>query len=186
MTQLDICNAALAELGQKDIQSLNENSEGARLCTQLWTMNLSALLEEHPWGFATKRAALMIAAGSPAFGYSSHFMLPVDFISLQSIEGEDYLSDYKIEGGYFLTNASALSIQYTASITDTTKFSPLFADALAARLAWRMAKPITGSASEAQAAFQVYQERLSRAKGSDNRQGTPTVIDGSSWLDARS
>ena len=64
-------------------------------------------------------------------------------------------------------------LRYVARITDTTKFTPLFADALGWLLASYLAGPLIKGdvgAAAGRECFKVFQGQLANAAGSDSRQ----------------
>jgi hypothetical protein len=68
-TQVDICNAALSEVGTRStIAGLTENSNEAQNCSIHWNFARKAVLREYNWEFASRQvsAALICAAvGTP-------------------------------------------------------------------------------------------------------------------------
>lgn len=65
-SQIEICNLALTRLGQAPIGDLNEGSNPANYCNQLWNPVRRAALRSHPWNFALLVIKnLVYAPGSP-------------------------------------------------------------------------------------------------------------------------
>ncbi|MDD4950999.1 MAG: hypothetical protein PHV85_00490 [Desulfovibrionaceae bacterium] len=182
-SELEIANAALQELGQDRISSLDQASESARTMKSILPLNRDALIEEHPWNFATRRAELAILAGAPKYGYERQFALPIDFVRLLEIEPA---VEHKVEGGCILTDAEALLIKYVGKVTDPNLMPPTFRMALALRLAARSAKKITGSDTEKVRVEQLYSLYLATAKSSDAMGGgTPPRDRPTFFIDAR-
>jgi len=165
-----ICNRALSKLGAERINALTEDSPNGRSCNAAFVSVRDSELEDHPWSFAIKRAQLAANATAPIFGRTNAFPLPVDFIRLLPPYVEDNRNnwDHQIEAGEIVTDDDGpLDIRYIARITDPNKYTPLFAEALSARLAMEMAEEITQSNSKRQLAQTEYLAIVSRAKKSN-------------------
>lgn len=63
MTQIQICNAALRQLGVAKIVTLSDAVEQARILNDIYDMILDEVLVTHPWNFAIKRATLTVLGG---------------------------------------------------------------------------------------------------------------------------
>jgi len=93
------------------------------------------------------------------------------FLRQSMIEGSDPI---KIEGQYLLSDyGPTLDILYVADITDTTKWEPLFEQALATFLAHKLAYGITGKEQTSREFFQLYKMHLAEARSIDGQEGTP-------------
>lgn len=97
---------------------------------------------------------------------------------------QPYTTESLADGSIVIyTNQVNAVLKYTAFVTDTTKFTPLFTDALSRLLASYLAGPVlkgeTGRA-EAKAQLQLYAAMVAKAKASDanqqksNPQASPT------------
>lgn len=80
---------------------------------------------------------------------------------------------HEVEKGYLLTDSSVAYARFIQRITDTTRFDPLFVEALSAKLAFKWAHWITGKASMAQTAKALYDDAIARAVRADSFEGTP-------------
>jgi len=184
-SKTDIINMALRILGEQPILAITDDSEAARIATNVWDICLDDVLADHNWNFATVRASLAEVAGSPVFGYDNHFQLPVNPYCLRVVRMADIDTDYKVEGRLLLTDDSEAQIIYIARITDTTKFSPKFISALAARLAAEMAYPLVQSVRKRDMAMKDYQMKLVDARCVDGMEGSVEKIEAEEWIDAR-
>lgn len=52
MTDVEICNLALAHLGEAPISSLSDDTTAGRACNQLYLITRDAVLRSHRWNFA--------------------------------------------------------------------------------------------------------------------------------------
>ena len=148
MTAVDICNHALARLGEVAITSLSEVSTAGRACNLVYELTRDAVLQSHRWNFATGRDILDASATEPVFGWAYAFDLPGDCLQALEVNGTEIGegTPWVVEGNQVLTNeAGQYNLIYTRYTTDTTKFTPLFIDALVLRLAAKLAVPIRSS-----------------------------------------
>lgn len=189
-SEIDICNLALAHLGDDaTVASIDppEGSAQAEHCARFYPIARDALLEIHDWKFATRRAALAQLVDD-AFNWTYAYAPPSGALKLISVlpataspddEGQPFDTENQADGTpMILTDLESATLRYTARVTDTTKFSPLFVDALARLLASYLAGPIlkgdVGKA-EAKAQYAAFRAVLSQAEVSDanQRHGTP-------------
>lgn len=163
-----ILSAALVELGEDRIMSREQDSERARIVSALYDSARDALLEEHPWNFATARVSLARAAGSPCFGYAHAYALPPDCLYVVEVHPD---ARFVVEGSFLLTDAAQVSICYVRRVDRVSEMPPTFRVALATRIAAHAAKKITGSSAEKERMESLYRERLRTAKSRDAQGG---------------
>lgn len=147
-TSVDICNMALAYLGDRATVTSIEPPEGssqADHCARFYPLAKRQILAEHPWSFAVKRAKLARLAQAPE-GARYAFTLPLDSVRVISIH--DTLSDFELhdytlesDQGYVIVTCDRddiYAVYVTASVPEAM-FSASFADALAHLLASKLA-----------------------------------------------
>lgn len=147
-SEVGICNRALQKLGAKRIISLTENSVNARACNNAYTSVRDALLDDHDWIFAVKRAEIAEDATAPTWGKSHVYTLPADFIRLTNDYPEDNFNskDWEIEGSKIYTDdTSPIYIRYIARITDPNTMTSLFREYFSTALAFELCEEITQS-----------------------------------------
>ena len=177
----DIGNLALDLLTAGTVQDIENPTDATESLLNRWyDVTRRKLLREHPWNFASKRAILAASNDDPAFGYDAQFLLPTDFIRLNSIvDAEGYPignEAYEIENGYLLYNAESgqLRIKYIWDITDVSKFDPLFVDLLAIDLAMAIAFKITSSNTDVSRLTELRKQRAAMSKAIDGQERPPT------------
>lgn len=196
-SQVEICNVSLTFLGKARINALSDNKDSARALTAVWDMCRRAELAKRFWGFSLARAQLAALVGAPSWGYANQYQLPTGFIRLVQA-GQYYAanalidyrssddSPYAIEGQAILTDqGSPLKIRYVQDITDPSLFNPLFADALAARLASRVCEELTGSNTKMQTCEEWYKDAVFQAAKANAIERPPQGIPDDSWGLAR-
>jgi hypothetical protein len=149
MTDIQICNLALARLGDSRITALTDATAQAQYCTLFYTQTVEELQTEFDWQFCRKLASLTAHVTAPAFGYARRFAVPSDFlrlIRLNGIDEDENFSKWEIVDGFIHTDLAApAQIEYIAHVTDAAKFPAVFVEILSAKLATNLAMPLTGS-----------------------------------------
>lgn len=187
LTITEIANLALSKLGPgggylTDFET--DDSEAADALRRVYVAIRDEVLETHPWRFAQRRTNLAADPVAPDWGYAVQYALPEDCLRVLAIEPG--LQPFIVEGDRLLSDATApLYIRYLAKITDTSKFSPTFVAALAARLADEICEVITKSTTRREKLQFEYVAKMRTARKIDNfgRAGTPPPE--GAWLDAR-
>lgn len=84
-----------------------------------------------------------------------------------------------------LTNEGTCNILYIKRITDPTKFDSLLVEAIATRIATKLAYPVTQSKTLKEQLAEEFNLILSAARTADAQEGTAEVLDTSTWIDSR-
>lgn len=176
---VDICNTALAHLGSDSTISAIDPPDGsteAGYCKRFYPIARRRLLESFAWPFATKRAVLAeVTNDSDVWTYA--YAIPADCLrpiriltagQLRSIleqltntsDGviattlydEEAGAAYQREGDVLYTHEPEAVLLYLRDVTDPTKFSPTFEEALGYQLASFLAGPIIRGADGAKTA----------------------------------
>ncbi|MBA4358955.1 MAG: hypothetical protein C0405_14660 [Desulfovibrio sp.] len=161
-SETDIANSALIDMGEPEINSLDQIASRASAIRAVFEGQRDWLLEQHPWNFAKARACLAPVLEPPLYGYAKAFRLPSDFLALISTEPE--LADYRQEAGLLLCDVDALSINYTRRVANPDDMPPSFREALAALIGSKVAKKITGSDDARVKLEGFFKDRLRTAK----------------------
>ena len=206
-SEVDICNLALANIGDTaKITSIDppDGSTQAALCARFYPLARDTLLEMNNWSFAMRRKALVTTTNTRT-EWQYAYSVPSDVASVIAVIPPDAPADdfdgtvkvpqkFVIEADMFgnrilYTNQSDAHIRYTATITDTTKFSKLFVIALSWHLSSMLAGPIIKGdlgAAESKRCTQMLSMYLGRAAQHDaiaKRDFTPTHI--APWMGGR-
>lgn len=178
-----ICNSALIEIGGRLITDLSEDSVEANLCNEHYDRCRRALLYEHPWNFAIKRANLAASVTEPEYEYDYQFELPSDYIRLLEVEGNE--EQWAVENNVIVANYTPLYIKYIADIESTDQFSAIFDEVLALKLAADLAFALKQSVTLKDYAYKKYQDRLRYARSFDAQEGGMQRIYADTWLNSR-
>ena len=170
MSQIAIWNLALGHLGDDaTVSAPDELSRQAELCRQFWPTALGVALESHPWNFATRRAPLSPLTAVLNSGYSYAYAWPANAVAVWEVGDAEAvvvehtdearripfvgrlntapLHDFEVETladgtRVILSNSPTAFAKFTKRVTDTTRFSAIFTDALSWLLASYLAGPI--------------------------------------------
>tara|TARA_R110000803_G_scaffold52732_2_gene108468 strand:- start:9729 stop:10310 length:582 start_codon:yes stop_codon:yes gene_type:complete len=183
-SEVQICNLALAKVGEEQITSLGEDSKVARLCNLVYEPQRDAVLRAHPWNFAVYRENLALDTTAPAYEYSSRFALPTDFLRLLGTNMLD-TSEFVIESGYILCDESSLIAKFIKRVTDANQFDWLFIECLSAKIAAELAIAIADNRALSVDLFNLYKVKLAEARSTDAQEGTPQNLIADTWLNAR-
>ena len=97
-SEVDICNLALAHLGDTaTVSSINppEGSPQAEHCQRLYPIARDSLLEMHTWGFSTKRVALPLLATTVA-QWDYVYQSPNDVLNYLAVLDTAAADDYSV------------------------------------------------------------------------------------------
>ncbi len=191
-TEVSICNQAISWLGGTLIISLDQDSTEAKLCKANYEHLRDLVLEAKDWTFATKRIQLAKLSTPPVYGFSAAFAIPSDNIrvlqcspnpslgtsstspgpSRESLRiGDELRTEWQREGDEIVCDEDTLYCRYIAKITDPSKFSPGFVQALAARIAWDIANPLTRSNALEEKMEKKYKDAVDEGGTMDGLQG---------------
>jgi len=203
VSEVQIANRALSMLGEARITSIDDANKPARAMKARFDILRDVELSAYPWRFAVKRVQLASLTEVPAWGYTKIYARPVGDlrpirvggaivnsqtigINFQStgITGEE--TPYEIIDGKIHTDLSApLDYEYISQVTDTGSFDPLFAEALAARLAADAAEELTQSKAKKEAALFTYDRTIKNARQVNSLYRPPRRRQAGRWMTAR-
>ena len=199
--RIELANFALAMIGEPAITSLDDDSDRARTIKIFYYVARDALLEDANWTFATRRFAPALNAAVPDFGWNFAYTIPSDIVrvvnvlrdwggaTLQPYNAYDYPEEYKsahvIEGNEILSNDNPIYCYGIVTMENEGAYSPLFAEAFAAKLATLCAIPLAASAQKMQLAAGIYVEAIKKAKTRDGMQNTTRRMRNRTLFNAR-
>lgn len=197
-TKTQVINNGLALIAANFISDPNEDLESARQANRIYDQVVQAEIENNPWYFAKKQAALPASTQTPLYKFSFNFTLPTGFLRLVELEGRWVFSDirpvdinpvplYEMqEGGIFTDFPAPLNITYLSDVTsEPGLWAASFSDVVSTALAVRLAMPLTKSENMVTLAEKEYQKALRRAKHSNAIQMPPAQFPDSSWIAVR-
>lgn len=195
VTEVSICNMALSHVGGRGrISSLSEASEEARQCSLHYRQARDETLRALPWPFAAKRKALALTGEPPPPGWAFSYEYPADclaprYLSPASRGGDAPPFEVGVSSDLsrrlIHSDAAAPVLVYTARVTNPALFDPMFASALALRLAAYVAMPLTGRQEAAQALSVSFARALDAAAAAALNEANPSAPRDAEWIRAR-
>ena len=199
-SEVDICNLALSRLGDDaTVASINppEGSSQAEHCAQFYSIARNSMLQGHDWNFATRRETLALLTVD-SFNWSYAYARPANSLRILSIlpqasspedDGVEFeLSNATDDTELILTNLDVATARFTIVVTDTTKFPPLFIDALgwllAAHLAGTVIKGDAGRA-EAKRCYEFWRATQTSAMHQDANEKLIRPVHTPDWIGTR-
>jgi len=204
-SEVDVCNLALAHLGDEaTVSSINppEGSVQAAHCARFYPIARDALLEMHNWGFATRRAQLaqlvndraewLFAYALPSSTLRALSVLPPgatdELVASGVYAPQKYTIAASPSGKVLYTNQENAILLYTTAALDITQFSPLFITTVSWYLASMLAGPVLKGdvgAAEAKRCVQMMGVHLKQAKESDANQRNVRPTAAVPWMVGR-
>lgn len=171
MTRTDIANSALAHLSASSISSIDDDyDEKSRSIKSVFDSVAQGVIRKHRWSCCIKRVTLSRLSEDPIkdgdFGYSCAYRLPTDCLRFLELNGEPYKGKSEfldINGRDLLTNETTARIRYVAWIEDVTQWDVLLAEAVAIRIAQRVARRITKDGISSEDLERLYRINLNDA-----------------------
>lgn len=183
-SEVSICNDGLAHLGNTDfIESLNEDSETARLAKQFYTNLRDATLREWRWRFAKKVIALGKLDDVDPEEWDYAYRYPTDCVFARYITTGvrgfasqhrptwEIMLDPSEHGRLIVTDEDQAKLCFTARVTDPTAFDQNFVEALGWRIAWALSMPLTKEPKLQEMAANGYRFAIGNARQMDAIEG---------------
>lgn len=184
-SEVEISNLALSHLGDSaTVSSISppEGSAQAERCARFYPLARDVMQEDFTWNFCVRRKVLALVASWESGKWAYAYAAPSEMLRPISISHPEASSDqvdalggrqgapFQIESTVtgqvvILTNLPDAELRYTVKVSDTTKFSAQFVEALS----WRLASMLAGPILKGDAGIKMTQSCLSIAMsmGSD-------------------
>jgi hypothetical protein len=173
LTKIDICSMALLKIGERPIQSFNEDTAAAQMARTLFDPTVDALLARHPWKFATRDFSL----SKTSDGY---FLLPVEILRVLSCSA----AKYETNGNRIKASGDKITIAAVVRL-NAEEFPAFFISALAARLACEFCMPLSDNQNAFNALNLLFEAELRAAKFIDSTMASNDSISNFSLISAR-
>lgn len=182
---VDICNYALAKVGEQTIVSLGDGTPESNRCDLLYPLSRDFVLRMHPWNCAIKRVKLAASSTEPVYEFDNRYPLPSDCLRVLDVD-LDPQSPWKIEGRAIYADVDgALSVRYVSRLEDTQQMDVHVIDAIASYLALQLVEPLTQSNTKKQLLMDDFRTTIGLAKRSDAQEDSPGIRESGTWLRSR-
>lgn len=180
---VSICSNALLLLGDKSIDSFDEDNDRTRLVTNLYSQKRDRVLRAHPWNCAIKRAVLSPDAAEPDFGWAYKFALPGDWLRTLSVGDErSGFDEYSVESRYILMDSNVCKLRYVFRNEVEATWDSLLIDAMTQVMVAALTYPITKSTSKQATEEEIVRQVLKSARTVDGQEQTPETFGDSPLL----
>lgn len=178
--KIAICNMALANLGQRPIQSLNQPGASAESCRLRYDEARLEALAAAPWNFSTTWTTGLALAIDPKPNYTYAFAYPANALRVFYIVHDDDVDapDFEVNerpdglGRVISTNEPAPVFVYGRDREDVTTFDQEFIQALSWLLSSKIAMPITKNQKIQQKAENTWLGLKSVAEAATKNEGS--------------
>lgn len=184
-SSVSICSNALLALGAHPINSFDEDTDHARLCSNLYPTVRNNLLRAHPWNCVIKRAVLSPVSATPVFGFRFQFALPGDLIRVLSVGEPHDDIPYRIEGNRLLANIDTVRLRYTFRNEDESTWDASLVNVAEMLMQAKLAYAVTGSAALRDSLAQEASFVLKQAKAIDGQEEPAEILDGYPTYESR-
>ena len=176
VSKIDICNLALAHLGQEGISSLTQDDERARRIHLFYEPVKAEVLRTHNWAFALVREPLVLLEDPSAPAYPYLYQYPADGLFVRKVfAGESGRKPFEFKEVYrrrinqraIQTQAPQAVAEYTRDVQDATQFDPAFVKAFSLALAADLALTLTGDEGLSRLMLTRYVQSLEEARRSN-------------------
>lgn len=184
ISEVTICNRALAKVGAERIISLADSNERAALCAEVYPTVRDDLLRGHPWNFAISRVALAPIMGEPLFDWGFQFQLPSDCLRVLETDLAKE-AKWKVEGRRLMCDFEAVSIKFIKNVNDPSQFDANFVELLACKMAADISYSLVQSVTLRDQLIQEYERKLRLARSFDAQEGQGDRVYADTWLNSR-
>lgn len=181
VNEVSICNQALGWLGANSITSLEEDSTEAELCRENYPFLRDAVMEDRMWTFATVRHA-STSTKFDEWGVQYVHSKPQEWLKVfrvyKEVSSSCRLPDksWRMEEGFVVSDYSIVYMWGVKRVTDTGKFSNMFSQTLATRIAHDLCTPLTQNTKLKQELWADYEKKLDDAAARDGQQGANDIV----------
>lgn len=107
-TDIGLCNQALIMVGSEEINSFDDSTREARICSAIYADTKLNILQKYPWNFTLEQIDLVETTEVPLYEYTKSFQIPVN--TLRVIKKDGVQNDYRVFKDKLFTNNSSVRI----------------------------------------------------------------------------
>lgn len=197
MTQLQIINLALRNLGMSKIANLNGVDPSTTVMLDFWDICKLSMFEEHQWAFANVQQALVKSSIDVPLGWTFAYDYPTENCAavwtvfnegtLADKDGQDFDTYLDKDSGLtkLVSNLDAAIVEYTFVVDDPETWPNKFAYAMAYFLAASACPLLTGDADKAMKLLTLYSAIISEVQRVDSFKSSKKVKIPSTYQNSR-
>jgi len=152
-TDVSICARALVLLGAQPINSLDDDTDNARLCALVYPALKNTIMSKFGWRFLMVKKALTMDAQAPVNEWKYSFIIPGEALSVPHAifysQGDKVAAgDFEVFGRRVSTDNAAMYMDYVVSKPEA-EWMPWFVDLMVKALCAEIAFGVTDQQSVA-------------------------------------
>lgn len=194
--KLQLFNAALRALEERQLASLDEDREPARLLEDAWRGEdlVVRALEFADWNFALRAiCSVKDSSVETQFGFQCAHPVPDDFVRMSSLSSDERFQmpltsrDYLEQGGYWLTDYETIYVRFVSSNLglDASNWTQAFEEVVELMLAMEVSGRVTNSGGKQSEIAARLEAARDRAKAIDGFSDGPKMRPHGSWVASR-
>jgi hypothetical protein len=187
-SKVEIANLALLRIGQRSIQSIDEQSNEAVYCRKLYDRTRRTVLRSHPWRFALKLQTLAQEVTTPP-GYTYSYALPSDLLYVVEVvsasSGYQAMAKFERNGQSLWADEPSAQLRYVKNVEDPNEFDDLFVDAFGWRMAAELATPVAGKPELMADMMRMFQITLNQARAASGGEARKKLVISNELKDSR-
>lgn len=194
-TKLNLYNGALRLLGERKLNTIDEDRKPRHLLDDVWDDGLiDTVLEQGFWNFAVRAVKLdKSITAIPAFGHTNAFDKPNDWVRTVGICNDEFfkspLLDYIEETGFWFAEIDPIYVRYVSNDaaygSDFNRWPETFTRYVEAYLASEIAYVLTQSDTKLRVVLGLTHQRMIDARSKDAMNEATAFPPPGSWTLAR-
>lgn len=189
MTLTALVNNALRRLGEERINDISDSAPRAVMAAELWPNTRDEVLADHEWTIALRRRSLAEINVENLTPYQHIYRLPMEPHCLRVLNLIDdggrairpEVGRYIIEGRNLATDIAPCRIRYIARVEDVTGYDPMLIEAMALKLASKLAYALSQNPQLEQNMLAQYVAVITVAKGRNSEESWQGYREDASW-----
>ncbi len=192
VSDVTVCNIALAHLGQPPINALSDDNSQARRCARRFPSFRRDYFIRHPWNGITRTVTLNQISGTPTGPYDYQYALPTDFLVVDDVNpdidtpGDDnWAVEMRGDGSekVLLTDASSVVLRYVADRVEIGLLKPNILSSMGSSFAVALAPFFRIPPAEVQRLQILADRELADTRAVDSMEGSPQKFEESDLAD---
>lgn len=183
ITKTQILNKSLTLIGAAPITDIDDDTNNARVLSNVYDSSLRSTLYECKWNFATKRVLLSVSTDTMDWydtGETNIYIKPADLIRIFGTNDKN--ATWREEGDYIISDTAGLGIRYVYYIDTVSKYPSYFIDAFVDRLCADIGYSIVNSTTLAEKYKSLYESvSLPKAMSANSQSGVQQVLQDDAW-----
>ncbi len=192
-SKTNICNLALAYLGQAPITSLDQDNGQARWLKLFYNSVRDEVLRTHNWAFAATDEPLLLVKTGAHPGGEFIYKYPADALFVRRVYSAAVQTAFQFSEHFdkdthqrvLVTPAPRARAVYTRQMTDETLFDPAFVKCFALALACDCALALTGDVDLSARLQQKYTLCLEEARRTNMSENWSTLAQTDTFSEVR-